>query len=222
MACSNKASLCRFVECIEDLENWIEFGRQDCSDLGQLSKYLEKWIALNRVPDSLKGESIVYKRVAEGLEQLHWQIEAGSDRLSMKIVEQSLLFAAQGTEYSCGNLFVNGVTFMKFAPNRILPVKHLFFIGADAASFPGSRQRNTLDLRKSCYPWPGDDSPVARNRYGFLSLLMRKTVVYMTIQRRGYISRVRAVYWILEPLTYIMTTYWLKALKWKTMMFHLR
>ena len=172
MACSNKASLCRFVECIEDLENWIEFGRQDCSDLGQLSKYLEKWIALNRVPDSLKGESIVYKRVAEGLEQLHWQIEAGSDRLSMKIVEQSLLFAAQGTEYSCGNLFVNGVTFMKFAPNRILPVKHLFFIGADAASFPGSRQRNTLDLRKSCYPWPGDDSPVARNRYGFLSLLM--------------------------------------------------
>ena len=172
MACSNKASLCRFIECIKELEKWIGFGQSNCSDLEQLSEYLDKWIALNQVPNSLKGEAIVYKRVAEGLEQLHWQMEAGSDSLSMKIIEQSLLFAAQGTEYSCGNLFVNGITFMKFAPNRILPVKHLFFIGADAESFPGSRQRNTVDLRKSCYPWPGDDSPVARNRYGFLSLLM--------------------------------------------------
>lgn len=172
MACSNKASLCRFIECVEDLEKWIEFGKQDCTNLGLLSEYLDKWIALSHVSDSLKSESIVYKRVAEGLEQLHWQMEAGSDSISMKIVEQSLLYAAQGTEYSCGNLFVNGITFMKFAPNRILPAKHLFFIGADAMSFPGSRQRNTLDLRKSCYPWPGDDSPVARNRYGFLCLLM--------------------------------------------------
>ena len=184
MACSDKASLCRFVECIESLERWIEFGcdkskkdgdflkKIDREQLSELSALLDEWIGMQNTPKSLKSEDIVHKRVAEALEQLYCQFSANAPKISMNIVKQSLLLAAQGTEYSCGNLFVNGVTFMKFVPNRTIPVKHLFFIGADAASFPGAKQRNTLDLRKSCYPWPGDDSPVAKNRYAFLCLLM--------------------------------------------------
>ena len=184
MACSDKASLCRFVECIESLENWIEFGcdesvkegnflkKIDCKQLGELSALLDEWIGMQNTPKSLKSEDIVHKRVAEALEQLYCQFSANAPVISMNIVKQSLLLAAQGTEYSCGNLFVNGVTFMKFVPNRTIPVKHLFFIGAGAASFPGAKQRNTLDLRKSCYPWPGDDSPIAKNRYAFLCQFM--------------------------------------------------
>lgn len=184
MACSDKASLCRFVECIESLERWIEFGcdkskkdgdflkKIDREQLSELSALLDEWIGMQNTPKSLKSEDIVHKRVAEALEQLYCQFSANASKISMNIVKQSLLLAAQGTEYSCGNLFVNGVTFMKFVPNRTIPVKHLFFIGADAASFPGAKQRNTLDLRKSCYPWPGDDSPVAKNRYAFLCQLM--------------------------------------------------
>ena len=174
MACSDKASLCRFVECIESLERWIEFGRDkiDSSQLSELSARLDEWIGMQSSPDTLKSEGIVYKRVAEALEQLYCQFSANASEISMDLVRQSLLLAAQGTEYSCGNLFVNGVTFMKFVPNRTIPVKHLFFIGADATSFPGAKQRNTLDLRKSCYPWPGDDSPIGKNRYAFLCQLM--------------------------------------------------
>ena len=184
MACSDKASLCRFVECIESLERWIEFGcdksakegdslkKIDREQLSKLSALLDEWIGMQNTPKSLKSEDIVHKRVVEALEQLYCQFSANAPKISMNIVKQSLLLAAQGTEYSCGNLFVNGVTFMKFVPNRTIPVKHLFFIGADAASFPGAKQRNTLDLRKSCYPWPGDDSPVAKNRYAFLCQLM--------------------------------------------------
>ena len=174
MACSDKASLCRFVECIESLERWIEFGRDkiDSSQLSELSARLDEWIGMQSTPDTLKSEGIVYKRVAEALEQLYCQFSANASEISMDLVRQSLLLAAQGTEYSCGNLFVNGVTFMKFVPNRTIPVKHLFFIGADATSFPGAKQRNTLDLRKSCYPWPGDDSPIGKNRYAFLCQLM--------------------------------------------------
>ena len=184
MACSDKASLCRFVECIESLERWIEFGcdksktdgdflkKIDREQLSELSALLDEWIGMQNTPKSLKSEDIVHKRVAEALEQLYCQFSANTPKISMNIVKQSLLLAAQGTEYSCGNLFVNGVTFMKFVPNRTIPVKHLFFIGADAASFPGAKQRNTLDLRKSCYPWPGDDSPVAKNRYAFLCQFM--------------------------------------------------
>jgi exodeoxyribonuclease V gamma subunit len=174
MACSDKASLCRFVECIESLERWIEFGRDkiDSSQLSELSARLDEWIGMQSTPDTLKSDGIVYKRVAEALEQLYCQFSANASEISMDLVRQSLLLAAQGTEYSCGNLFVNGVTFMKFVPNRTIPVKHLFFIGADATSFPGAKQRNTLDLRKSCYPWPGDDSPIGKNRYAFLCQLM--------------------------------------------------
>ena len=45
MACSDKASLCRFVECIESLERWIEFGRDkiDSSQLSELSARLDEW-----------------------------------------------------------------------------------------------------------------------------------------------------------------------------------
>ena len=172
MACSNKSSLCKFIDCIETLENWIECGKESCTNLDNLAEQIDRWIAMPSVPDSLKSESIVYRRVSDAISLLGWQNAAGTDKISMRIVKQSLLLAAQGTEYSCGNLFVNGVTFMKFAPNRTIPVKHLFFIGADAASFPGARQHNTLDLRKSCRPWPGDDSPILKNRYAFLCQLM--------------------------------------------------
>jgi exodeoxyribonuclease V gamma subunit len=61
---------------------------------------------------------------------------------------------------------------MNFIPNRIIPVKHLFFIGGDSMNFPGAKQHNTLDLRKFCTPWPGDDSPIAKRRYAFLCQLM--------------------------------------------------
>ena len=173
MASSNKASLCRFVDCIKSIEEWIDFGKSDSiSDLEKLSEQLNNWIGMQKIPDSLKSETIVYRRVFDSIALLYCQISAGLSQISKSIVKQTLLLAAQGTEYSCGNIFVNGITFMKFVPNRTLPIKHLFFIGADAVSFPGAKQHNTLDLRKSCTPWPGDESPVTKNRYAFLCQFM--------------------------------------------------
>ncbi len=179
MESSNKASLCRFVECIESLQKWMELGIDKESgelralqDLSLLQECLNEWLGMRKVPDSLQSEMIVYKRVLKALDELHCQLSAGVSDVSMGLIKQSLMLAAQGTEYSCGNLFVNGITFMKFVPNRAVPVKHLFFIGANASAFPGAKQHNTLDLRKSCRPWPGDDSPIAKNRYAFLCQFM--------------------------------------------------
>lgn len=177
MASGDKASLCRFVECIDALQDWISFGKNKLTkeNLMILKNKLNEWLLLQNVPDSFKSESIVYSRVNGAIDELDYQFKAGLDEISWNVVKQTLLTEARGTEYSCGNLFVNGITFMKYAPNRIIPVKHIFFIGTDSVSFPGARQRNTLDLRKSCYPWPGDESSVARNRYGFLCQLMSTT-----------------------------------------------
>ena len=188
MESSNKASLCRFVECIESLQKWMDLGidknsgeLQKLSDLSLLQERLNEWLGMQKVPDSLQSEMIVYKRVLKALDELHCQLSANAPSVSMNIIQQSLMLAAQGTEYSCGNLFVNGITFMKFVPNRAVPVKYLFFIGANASAFPGAKQHNTLDLRKSCRPWPGDDSPIAKNRYAFLCQ-------FMSTSERFYLS----------------------------------
>ena len=177
MASGDKASLYRFVECIDALQDWISLGKKNLTkgDLVTLKNKLNEWLLLQNVPDGFKSESVVYSRINAAIDELDYQFKTGLDEISWNIVKQTLLTEARGTEYSCGNLFVNGITFMKYAPNRVIPVKHVFFIGADSASFPGSKQRNTLDLRKSCNPWPGDESPVARNRYGFLCQLMSST-----------------------------------------------
>ena len=172
LACSDKASLCRFSKCIEDLEEWIAFSRNDIENLEALGDHLNRWIGMKKVPKSLKSEAIVRDRVSKALERLHLQQSAGKKGIPSKMAKLCLLGGAQGTEFSCGNLFVNGITFMKFAPNRTIPVKHLFFIGANSDSFPGTTTRNTLDLRKTCPPWPGDESPVAKNRYAFLCQFM--------------------------------------------------
>ena len=165
---NDSSSLYRFIDAIDSLESWMGVD----TDLTAVFQFLDSWLCMGNPPKELSGESIIYHSVTEARKNLEYQLLAGSETLSWKILSQTLLYAARGTEYSCGNLFINGLTFMKFAPNRIIPTKYLFFIGADAANFPGVRNTNTLDLRKSCRPWPGDDSIVSRNRYAFLCQLM--------------------------------------------------
>lgn len=174
-------SLYRFVDAIDSLESWMDkdawekrCGSADVSaeNLSAVYQFLDSWLCMGNPPKELAGESIIYQSIAAARVDLEYQYLAGSEAISFKCLSQTLQYAAGSSEYSCGNLFINGLTFMKFAPNRIVPAKYLFFMGADAANFPGVRNTNTLDLRKSCRPWPGDDSTVSRNRYAFLCELM--------------------------------------------------
>ena len=173
---SNSRSLCKFVEAIEELEDWIGLIKNNQAvSLELLETIIDKlsnWISLPYAPDGFAGETIVYKQVSAGFDILKHQFDAGRSEISWSCITQTLNCAAESTEYSCGNLFVNGITFAKFIPNRIIPVKHVFFIGADSGAFPGNIQKNTLDLRNNVQAWPGDDSPVAKKRYAFLCQLM--------------------------------------------------
>ena len=178
---SDDNSLFRFVDAIESLENWMDkdawekkFGSADVSaeNLSAVYQFLDSWLCMGNAPKELAGESVIYQAIASARENLEYQYFAGSGAISFRCLSQTLLYAAGNSEYSCGNVFINGLTFMKFAPNRIIPTKYLFFMGADAANFPGVRNSGTLDLRNSCRPWPGDDSIVSRNRYAFLCELM--------------------------------------------------
>ncbi len=184
MATSDNSSLCKFVECIESLKKWMEFAgckqnvkheivcENRIENLDKLCDFINEWLSMASSPDGFASERIIVNNVTQSIEGLRNQMDAGLQSISWKVVKQTLLNAAQSSAYSCGSLFVNGITFMNFIPNRIIPVKHLFFIGGDSMNFPGAKQQNTLDLRKSCRPWPGDDSPIAKRRYAFLCQLM--------------------------------------------------
>lgn len=176
-----KASLNHFADIVLSLESWIQKVKKplvqnsDADDSFTTASFLEflnDFFLMQNVSAGLAGESIIYNKVIQAVNELNYQFATGISEISWNIVAQTVQCAAMGAEYSCGNLFVGGISFMKFAPNRTIPVKHLFYLGANAKDFPGSKSFDTLDLRKSVARWPGDDTPVEKNRYAFLCQLM--------------------------------------------------
>lgn len=176
MMSSNTRSLSSFAKCIDELEEWIKLAKENVAATSEIldivATHLNNWVAMKNQPENLTGEVIIFQNVSDSLENMRVQFDAGAKTISWPCISQTLRGAAQSSAYSCGTIFVNGITFSKFIPNRIIPVKHLFFLGADSANFPGTKSQNTLDLRKTCASWPGDDSPVAKSRYAFLCQLM--------------------------------------------------
>lgn len=177
MDSSNDAVLLKFINTIEDLEKWTSAfsDRLTPSDVETLFDMFNSWARTGNVSDDLVGEKAAYHEICKAINRLKYFFLANQESIPVDIVRRTLLQASSVSEYSFGNLFVNGITFMKFAPNRIIPVKHLFFIGADVDHFPKENSYNTLDLRTLVRPWPGDDSNTNRNRYAFLCQLMSTT-----------------------------------------------
>ena len=175
MNSTDDSLLMKFISTVEDLERWtnaFEDGIAE-SDSETLLEMLNSWVNMKKVPDELAGERAAYFEVCKALNRLKYIFYAGTtEKIPMEIVRESILEPATVSEFSFGNLFVNGISFMKFAPNRVIPVKHLFFLGADVDHFPSDDSFNTLDLRRQVRPWPGDDTGVNRNRYAFLCQLM--------------------------------------------------
>ena len=180
IASGDDDSLCRFIDCVEELEQLSEFGSRYPGGLiyenleKELIPAMQRWLALSSVPKSFTAENIIYQSVMERVDVLRYQYAAMADeagKIPWKYLEQAFCNAAEASNYTTGSLFVNGLTFMNFTAARVLPVKHLFMIGMDAASFPGRANRSSLDLRRT-HPWPGDTDSTSRNRYAFLCQLM--------------------------------------------------
>ena len=184
LASGDADALCTFANCIQDLQMWInmrktiENGIESCESavdkdmLALTMEIVRSWIALPEVPKGMGSEYSVYQRIAESAELLESMFRTGKSALSWECVSQTLEAAASDSQLPCGKLFGCGITFMQFQAARIVPVKYLFFIGADAMKFPGIGEARSLDLRQCTTRWPGDTQPADRNRYGFLCQLM--------------------------------------------------
>ena len=176
MESANNTKLNRFIDAVYSLETWLDETETPAlktdADFLKMHEFLNSWLSMRDVPSGLGGEAIIFENVQNALEGLKSQLAAGLFEISWNMVGQTLMEAAQTSEYSCGSPLINGITFMKFVPNRTIPVKHLFFMGANAKDFPGVKSFDSLDLRKSVARWPGDDTAVDKNRYAFLCQLM--------------------------------------------------
>ena len=175
MNSTDDSLLVKFINAIEDLEQWTNAFKEGLAESNSetLLEMVNSWVNMKNVPNELTGERAAYFEVCKALNRLKYIFYAGTtETIPMEIVRESILEAATVSEFSFGSLFVNGISFMKFAPNRIIPVKHLFFLGADVDHFPSDDSFNTLDLRRQVRPWPGDDTSISRNRYAFLCQLM--------------------------------------------------
>lgn len=193
----NDSSLLRFVEIVLSLENWIKKSRvpitqnpsKDSLTIQDIQEFFNSFLLMQNAPRELAGESIIYSNVLKGLQEINYQFAAGLSEISWNITAETIKSAANSSEFSRGNLFVGGISFMKFAPNRIIPVKHLFFLGANGKDFPGSKSFDNLDLRKSVAPWPGDDTPIEKNRYAFLCQLMSTSESFHISYQNKYLPK---------------------------------
>ena len=175
LSSTNDELLLKFISVIEDLEEWTTRFKNGLAEnqIETLLEMLNRWARMGSATGDLAAEAGAYNEVCRALFRLKYIFYADTVKtIPMEIVRETLLQTATVSEFSFGSLFVNGISFMKFAPNRVIPVKHLFFLGADADHFPTDESFNTLDLRRQVRPWPGDDSGISRNRYAFLCQLM--------------------------------------------------
>ena len=175
IASSNDSLLLNFISTIEALKRWTtDFDNDGLKEnsLQTMQDMLNDWMLMYRAPEELTEESAIYKKVIKALYSLKYFYYVGLDAIPWDIVCCNLMNVTGTSDFSFGSLFANGISFMKFAPNRTIPVKYLFFLGADADHFPGAPSSNSFDLRKNLRPWPGDDSNTDRNRYAFLCQLM--------------------------------------------------
>lgn len=196
MNSANDSDLNRFAEAVDSLEDWIRMDSLvgEESSFSKIRNFLSGWLSMPNAPKELLGESIVFKSVLSSLDDLKYQFAAGAEKISWDMVSMSLRDSVETSAYSFGSLFVNGITFMKFVPNRTVPVKHLFFMGANAKDFPGTKSFDSLDLRKSVPQWPGDDTAVQRNRYAFLCQLMSTSESFHISYQNVYLPKDEKLY----------------------------
>ena len=167
----------KFINCIDELNRWIRFAaegieKSQANSLALLKTHLAHWVGLNAKEDRFAVEKKIWQKVQNAIDLMEFQFDAGAPLISWKIVGQMLSSACEDSRTGNTRLFSSGLTFMRFAVNRVVPARHIFFIGANAGVFPGQKKANTMDLRTQTTRWPGDDTPVDKNCYTFLCQLM--------------------------------------------------
>lgn len=174
MSTADSDSLYKFIQVIDELEEWAEYSGKEkfnINDINRLEELLKNWLLLEgNIPDGLYNESLVFQNVVEEIERQ--RLTAGAGVFSACFANALFDRSAAVTLHSA-NILTKGVTFANFESNRVLSAKYIFFMGLDSKSFPGLDSDNELDLRKlNGERQPGDESIPLKNKNAFLCQLM--------------------------------------------------
>lgn len=158
---SDDTLLFKFIEMVEELGKWAQTDTDNkVIDLNteKVREILRSMISIGRVKDkSLDGERAVYLSIMGAMRNLEKVF--GNNEINYKVVFLTVQDSIKGVSLSTAG-DAKGIEFISFRPGRVIPAKYTFFIGMDSESFPGSDQRNALDVRKELQ----EENNTLRNR----------------------------------------------------------
>lgn len=169
MESSDESSLVKFIAVLDDLEKFAQSSENDkIKDENQLESLKDDLIVWLRGSEEKSAMSSIYL----AFHSLKLMVASGVEELPFKIAYYCLKQTVGNAKVSSDKLFIDGVSFMKLMPNRVVPAKHLFLMGMGAEQYPGVNEDNSLDLRIAAGRILGDDNIVDKNKYVFLCQLM--------------------------------------------------
>lgn len=178
MTTADNEGLYKFIQIIDDLENWTAFAEKDrlnTEDLDTVRIMLESWLLIgDNTSDELYNESLVFQNVVEEIERQKLTV---SEDVYSDCFANALFDRSAAVTLHSANILTQGITFANFESNRVLSSKYVFFLGLDSKVFPGVDSEIELDLRKNNKDPEkdkdeGDESLPEKNKNAFLCQLM--------------------------------------------------
>ena len=182
---SDDTSLYKFIQAIDELEEWTKFSEKDrlnSDDIKKLRDILKKWIYLeNTIPSNLFNETLVFQNIIEEIDRQEMMTASDGEIPETPTVSDipndagyiykdcfffALFDRSRSVALHNSKILSQGITFANFESNRVLSAKYVFFIGLDSKAFPGIDSISDLDLRTKGY------ETVPRKKNAFLCQLM--------------------------------------------------
>lgn len=177
----------KFCLLIETLARAIEpFNRPAASARHWRSAFFGVLDGFVEIAADMRGEEAVYRSLVQAFDHFARYddlaaIRKGRD-LSAEALWAFVTAHLDGVSGGRGDYLTGGVTVAALMPMRPIPFKVVYVLGLEEGRFPGNAPENRLDLRTRKRRI-GDITPVERNRYLFLEILI-------SVGRKLYLSYV--------------------------------
>lgn len=179
MASKSDSTLSKFVRCINDLSEWIDLTKNGfaTNKLDELYDLLRSWMLIKLMPPELEMERLSYSGAMSACKGLEVWKDAGVATIPLEVIARTVIDGAVTCSATSAELFVGGLSFMRFSPNSVIPSNYTFMLGMDSKTMPGRDVKNTIDLRTN------STSRSEENKTAFYTTLARtqKQIFYSYI-----------------------------------------
>jgi len=177
----------KFCLLIESLVRALEpFNRPDAPARHWRSAFFRILDGFVEIAADMRGEEAVYRSLLQAFDHFVRYDDLAAIRKGRDLTAEALwAFVTahlDGISGGRGDYLTGGVTVAALMPMRPIPFKVVYVLGLEEGRFPGTEPENRLDLRTRKRRI-GDITPVERNRYLFLEILI-------SVGRKLYLSYV--------------------------------